>query len=150
MGEYWKTPAMWRQWRHNESDGVSNHQRLHCLLIWPLCGEFTGHRSQKASNAENVSIWWRHHERETWSILYHHGWGLGRLGWRCCTLKQIPPRYSELIIKVIVIYWISRSYLVGKPQINCGDTYQIWMWSKEYDRHLCKYLQSKNWRRRTW
>ena len=39
---------------------------------WPLCGEFTGDRwagnspgtgefpAQKASNAENVSIWWRH------------------------------------------------------------------------------------------
>ena len=31
----------------------------------PLCGEFTGtgeFPAQKASNAENVSIWWRHHE----------------------------------------------------------------------------------------
>ena len=31
---------------------------------WPLCGEFTGDRwipAQMASNAENVSIWWRHH-----------------------------------------------------------------------------------------
>ena len=29
---------------------------------WPLCGEFTGEfPAQKASNAENVSIWWRHH-----------------------------------------------------------------------------------------
>ena len=32
---------------------------------WPLCGEFTVDRwipAQMASNAENVSIWWRHHE----------------------------------------------------------------------------------------
>ena len=32
---------------------------------WPLCGEFTGtgeFPAQRASNAENVSIWWRHHE----------------------------------------------------------------------------------------
>ena len=31
---------------------------------WPLWGEFTGDRwipCTKASNAENVSIWWRHH-----------------------------------------------------------------------------------------
>ena len=31
---------------------------------WPLWGEFTGDWSippQRASNAENVSIWWRHH-----------------------------------------------------------------------------------------
>ena len=30
---------------------------------WPLCGEFTGEfPAQTASNAENVSIWWRHHD----------------------------------------------------------------------------------------
>ena len=68
------------QWRHNESDGVAKHRRLHCLLdCWfrrrskktsklrvtglcagnsPVTGEFL---AQKASNAEIVSIWWRHH-----------------------------------------------------------------------------------------
>ena len=33
---------------------------------WPLCGEFTGDRwvpAQMASNAEDVYIWWRHHEQ---------------------------------------------------------------------------------------
>ena len=65
------------QWRHNELDGVSNHQPDDCLLnrlfkrrskktskfrVTGLCvvtGEFP---AQRASNAENVSIWWRHHE----------------------------------------------------------------------------------------
>ena len=31
---------------------------------WPLCGEFTGtgeFPAQRASYAENISIWWRHH-----------------------------------------------------------------------------------------
>ena len=64
------------QWRHNELDGVSNHQHHNCLLnrlfrhrskkisklrVTGLCvgnspviGEFPAH---KASNAENVSIW---------------------------------------------------------------------------------------------
>ena len=68
-------------WRHNERDSVSNHQRLYCLLkrlfrrrskitsklrVTGLCarnspgtGEFP---AQKASNAENVFIWWRHHD----------------------------------------------------------------------------------------
>ena len=68
------------QWRHNEHDGVSNNQPHDCLLnrlfrhrsqktpklrVTGLCvgnspvtGEFP---AQKASNAENVSIWWRHH-----------------------------------------------------------------------------------------
>ena len=66
------------QWRHDKGDGVSNHRRLDCLLS----GLFR-RRSEKtsklrviglcegnppvwwiphtASNAENVSIWWRHH-----------------------------------------------------------------------------------------
>ena len=67
-------------WRHNGPDGVSNHQHHDCLLnrlfghrskktsklrvtgLWagnsPETGEFP---AQMASNAENVSIWWRHH-----------------------------------------------------------------------------------------
>ena len=67
-------------WRHNDHDGVSNHQPQDCLLNhlfrrrskktsklprhWPLCGELTGtgeFPAQRASYAENVSIWWRHH-----------------------------------------------------------------------------------------
>ena len=69
------------QWRHNGRDGVSNHQPHDCLLnrlfgrrskktsnlrVTGLCagnspvtGEFP---AQMASNAENVSIWWRHHD----------------------------------------------------------------------------------------
>ena len=69
------------QWRHNELDGVSNHRRLDCLLKClfmrrsqnssklcdtglcdgnpPVTGGFP---SQRASNAETVSLWWRHHE----------------------------------------------------------------------------------------
>ena len=66
------------QWRHIERGGVSNHQRLHCLLInhlfgcrsklratglcarnSPVTGEFL---PQKASNAEFFSIWWHHHD----------------------------------------------------------------------------------------
>ena len=38
---------------------------------WPLYGEFTrtgGFPAQGASNAENVSIWWRHHD---WNISSH-------------------------------------------------------------------------------
>ena len=65
------------QWRHNDHDGVSNHQTHGCytqpfrpkkiskLRVNGLCagnspvtGEFP---AQRASNTENVSIWWRHH-----------------------------------------------------------------------------------------
>ena len=68
-----------RQYAHNKRDGVSNHQPRNCLLNdllrlrekksklrvtgrcggnSPLTGEFP---AQRGSNAENVSIWWRHH-----------------------------------------------------------------------------------------
>ena len=69
------------QWRHNGCDSVSNHQPHDCLLNClfrrrskktsklrvtglcarnsPVAGEFP---AQMASNAENVSIWWRHHD----------------------------------------------------------------------------------------
>ena len=69
--------SLW--WRHNGRDSVSNHQPHDCLLncifrrklkktsklrATGLCrGEFTGDRwipAQMASNAGNVSIWWRH------------------------------------------------------------------------------------------
>ena len=53
------------QWRHNERDGVSNHQRLDCLLNKLFRRRSKNHAcgfpTQSASNAENVSIWWRHH-----------------------------------------------------------------------------------------
>ena len=68
------------QWRHNNSDVVLNHQPHDCLLNLlsrgrstktsklrvtglcegnsPLIGEFP---AKRFSNAEKVSIWWRHH-----------------------------------------------------------------------------------------
>ena len=69
------------KWHQNECDAISNHRLLDCLLIhlfrhrtkkisklhitglceWnPLVTG--GFPSQRASNAENVSIWWCHHE----------------------------------------------------------------------------------------
>ena len=69
------------RWRHNGRDSISNHQPHDCLLnllfrcrskktsklcVSGLCvgnspgtGEFP---AQMASNVENVSIWWCHHE----------------------------------------------------------------------------------------
>ena len=76
-GHVWKLPL---QWRYNKRDGVSNYRTPDCLLnrlfrhrskktsklrVTGLCegnspvtGEFL---AQMASNAKNVSIWWRHH-----------------------------------------------------------------------------------------
>ena len=71
------------RWRHNGRDSVSNHQPRDCLLnrlfrrrskktsklcVTGLCagnspgtGEFP---AQRASDTEDVSIWWRHHVSE--------------------------------------------------------------------------------------
>ena len=39
-------------------------ENIKALRPWPMCGEFTvtgEFPAEMASNAENVSIWWRHH-----------------------------------------------------------------------------------------
>ena len=78
-------------WRHDGHDSVSKHQPHDCLLnrlfrrrskkisklhATGLCagnspesGEFP---AQMASNAENVSIWWRHHDAITYPCLNLH------------------------------------------------------------------------------
>ena len=77
------------QWRLNGRGGVSNHQPHDSLLNHlfglrsnetpklrvtglcagnsPVTGEFP---AQIASNAENVSIWWRHHGSRYYSLLF--------------------------------------------------------------------------------
>ena len=89
-------------WRYNGHDGVSNHQPYDWLLnrlfrcrskktsklrATGLCagnspgtGEFP---AQMASNAENVSIWWRHHGnpddcRHCGVTIYNHHVGISR------------------------------------------------------------------------
>ena len=90
--------CVWRyldtlHWRHNGHDSVSNHQPYDCLLnclfrrrskiisklrVTGLCagnspetGEFP---AQMASNAENVSIWWRHHDLSALGDQQTQGW----------------------------------------------------------------------------
>ena len=92
------------QWRHNGRDCVSNHQPHECLLSrlfrrrsqktpklrvtglcaesWPVTGEFP---AQMASNAENASIWWRHHV-------------LGIVIAADCTFPALNVLYSRRII----------------------------------------------------
>ena len=97
------------QWRHNGRDGVSNHQPYDCLLnrlfkapiketaklrVTGLCegnsavtGEFP---SQRASNAENVFIWLRHHvEKPCVYFVRSHGG---------CVFVQNIPRFKGLVI----------------------------------------------------
>ena len=114
------------QWRHNGRDSVSNHQPHHCLLnrlfkrrpkktsklrVTGLCagnspgtGEFP---AQIANNAENVSIWWRHHVR---------------LGYRNVITSIISYEISLLFIQsltskavLLILHWI---WKVGNFEVH--------------------------------
>ena len=120
------------QWRHNERDGVSNHQRLDCLLNRlcrrrskktsklsmtglcevnsPVTSEFP---AQRASNEVKGSIWWRYHLR-SWTK-----------GWMCFQ-EAVPPnilQYLELFeVGMRPGPWFSikmSSYQYRKS--HCGD-----------------------------
>ena len=91
------------QWRHNENDDVSNHWHLDCLInrlfrhipkktsklhVTGLCEGNPpgtgGFPSQRSSNMENVSIWWR-----------HHGSWLNQYPTQSCPLpRQQPSQYA--------------------------------------------------------
>ena len=111
------------QWRHVERDGVSNHQPHDCLLnrlfrrrskktsklrVTGLCegnspgtGEFP---AQRASYAENVSIWWRHH-------------GLGKVLAKEETTHMMSPLIGLYIQnKYLFILWLTLTYLHLNPK----------------------------------
>ena len=122
------------QWRHNGRYNVSNHQPHACLLNRlfrrrskktsklrftglcagnsPVPGEFP---AQMANNAENVSIWWRHHDVVTVSA------------------NVLPPCVSILSPYMIMIMQI----VVFKRKI-----WTIWMGSiSRTPSHIkCKYI----------
>ena len=108
-------------WRHNDHDGVSNHQPHGCLLnrlfgrrskktsklrVTGLCaGNSPGpvNSAQRASNVENVSIWWRHHV--LWRL---QAWWRTKPGhqqvWYCHSSSQIflsQHQQSKLITYLI-------------------------------------------------
>ena len=86
---------------------------------WPLCGEFTGtgeFPAQMASYAENVSIWWRHHDSvdsvlsgikikdATWAIL-------GAPDYRRKLFKVFKLLFFRIILKQQVTKWNMRIIL---------------------------------------
>ena len=110
------------QGRHNECNVVSNHQHLDCLLhhlfrhrsketsklcitgLWEgnslVTTEFS---TQRASNVENVSIWWCHHDivepshylNQCWFDIYH---------------KQYSSAISVLISRRLTFQKCSKSH----------------------------------------
>ena len=106
------------QLRHNARDGVLNHQPHDCLLnrlfrrrskktpklrVTGLCkgnspgtGEFP---AQMASNAENISIWWRHRVTAPIHYLNHY--------WFCIIsqLADVMTDVSQLAYQLGVWKW---------------------------------------------
>ena len=116
------------QWSHNELDGISKHQPHDCLLkrlfirrskktsklrIAGLCegnspvtGEFP---AQRASDAEHVSIWWRHHFSATglaWT---------GPLWVSHCTWWALQMNFHE-----VVNWWMVCPYSPICSLTHCG------------------------------
>ena len=130
------------QWRHNGHDSVSNHQPHDCLLnrlyrrrskktskirVTGLCagnspgtGEFP---TKMANNAENVSIWWRHHI-------------VNRLLW------AVPVFLVQNLVDTIrVIYW---SVLSAVPSSLFSFTYvPRYQWSEMILKYTCKWTTTK-------
>ena len=70
---------------------------------WPLWGEFTGDRefhTQRASNAENVSIWWRRHV-----IVGSFHWD----GWQCCKACQV---YADFTWSEVDVQWATFAFFI--------------------------------------
>ena len=127
------------RWRHNDYAGVSNHQPHGCLLnrlfkrkskktsklrVTGLCvgnspgtGEFP---AQKASYAENVSIWWRHHD----------------MGYPCEAHLKLKSREVSFAHKCITYYSITRSFyesLYRTRQSHCRVLCKISKWLAEWN-----------------
>ena len=117
---------------HNERDSVSNHQRLYCLLnrLFRRRAKITsklrvtGLCAQRASNAENVSIWWRHHALDT-------------------CFWQVPTLYTYWIlvsIRRLCIYWNCCNY---PSKWNCTEQGNI-QWILLILR-LCIHYRGRSW-----
>ena len=133
------------QRRHNGRDGVSNHQPHDCFISRlfrhrskktsklrvtglragnsPEAGEFP---AQMASNAENVSIWWRHHD---------YPWPSARdiSCWKCIfTQNEVYRRrfrqgYQQKVTGYVLIAYIQWEWTLAQYQIpfhiNCSYFY---------------------------
>ena len=122
------------QWRHNGRDGVSNRQPPDCLFnhlfrdrskktsklcATGLCvgnsqvaGEFP---AQRASNAENVSIWWRHHGIQDFTVALGTHWED-----QLIISPQIPKRSAQCYSKSCLIL----NDPTPQP-LSCGGTCQV-------------------------
>ena len=123
------------QWRHNGRDGVPNHQPHDCLLnrlfkrrskktsklrVTGLCAGNSPVTAEfpTQSNAENTSIWWRHHDnspRARVCVLLCVSSNLTRKHYQYSTFLFTSNRYSyetrvdEGIMPIIHSTWFHQA-----------------------------------------
>ena len=121
------------QWRHNGRDSVSNHQPHDCLLnrlfrrrskktsklrVTGLCGGTGEFPAQMASNAENVSIWWRHHARAA-MIPYPSKYDRGV--WGCCVNSRFDLCSTFITAVLKATFFYSRSCCCEIPLLQAWN-----------------------------
>ena len=119
------------RWRHNERDGVSNHRRLDCVhnrlfrrrskktsklgvtgLCYgnsPVTGKFPTQRAgQRVSNAENISVWWRHNGKVMTTKIDQKILPVGNFSCEVIYGKTNPCMFlhmRKLQCRVFSLYW---------------------------------------------
>ena len=135
------------QWRHKERNGVSHHQPIDCLLKhlfrhrWektsklrvtgrcvgnsPVTSEFP---AERASDADNVSIWWRHYTENNINTLRP---------------RQNGRHFQDDIFKWIFLNenaWISINislkFVPGDSISNIPTLVQVMAWRRPGDKPL--------------
>ena len=123
------------RWRHNGHGSVSNHQPHDCLLnrlfrrrskktsklrVTGLCaGNSPVIPRTMASNAENVSIWWRHHVQKRWRL--RHSPSLVAIG-LSVGYKTWPPIGWH---HAFVIGWPKYIYLLPSAPLHYGLAWPV-------------------------
>ena len=132
------------QWRHNEHASVSNHQPNDYLLnglfgrrskvtsklrVTGLCvgnSPGTGESpAQKASNAENVSIWWRHHGSLISAESVGQGWCKIATATKWCQFHATDNRGVLLRSLITDQYTLSQWHTTGKNMHKWNESHYL-------------------------
>ena len=141
------------QWRHNECEGVSNHQHLNCLLshlfrrrskktsklpVTGLCEANPSVTSQRASNMENVSIRWCHQAWEARQMTgMNNNFTRGDIAWKSHTLK-LNGNSAAVTILYLSDKCQALSTLLNIYLTQLSDICKIWL-TCQANKYFCKH-----------
>ena len=94
-------------------------------LHWPLCGEFTGageFPAQMASNAENASVWWRHHEDYGVNKLSHPLKNGGVYYWSITIIQRLFTPPVKLVHEWVITSPHSTTDMITSPCPNLNSS----------------------------